>query len=1286
MKKSKKLLALLLTALLVVSLLPTVALADETPNTIEVDGSTKTLAAAISEANAGDTIKLLAGRHTAPSDFITKRVNLVGAGADKTTIVGPLTYMFSEDQESKTLSVSGLTFEATDTDNTTGLLFRGDKPNNGYNLDISVEDCAFDGWLYGVGVYSHANGYNLTVEGCTFNTWCGVCFNQDKETVGQIADNTLTFAGKNTIGSYAVQLFDNKSPNEVNKYYETVEMYASEEGESVAAENVVGTYFVSSATQLSTALNKAASGATITLLGDIDIKNKISIGKDLTLDLNGFTIAPDVTAAAFAGDSVMKNGSSGAVPLIEVTAGNVTVKNGTMQNKKYARYVIGDSAGATLTLEDMTLIKKEHSNRGNDVVQINGALKVVGTLDIKVAPCTLYWNSNGVNVQDGFVQKIWGGISFNSSANPTTCSIDFSKCTRFTITDDAEEDGGTLTQAPIHLVSMADFDHVTDWENVEGLVKVIGDSMPMTGFAFADSAFLKANYPVKIGDVYYQSIDKAIECAESTDVIELVKDVTIANPVNVTKAVSIDGKGFTLTLSSGDAIFNAKNNVNNDGISESLTVKNLNMVMNSEAPAQSGYAVIAGRGAEGFAISFDSCSFQNMWCGAMLNGCGTGTVAPDVTIKNSTFENVAHGVSFAVADYAGTVTFTGNKMSGETDIQEVFTTDGYVKTPTVKVTDGYYTADPTAYLASGYAVAGSDVQGYAYMVTEVDLPAGGNEKIAVTFEEPKVAENSITGIDENTQNAIKAAAVKTEVAGLGQDALKEAAKVNAESAKAKLIEASVEVGNDANVTVFAQTYLDVKPTAYSAEDATKVYTVDIKPMVQLIATTAAEADDIITDTEDKNAVALGDPAELKVNTPVVVTIPLPTGFATEGNILFVKHTKDNGTSYLYKCTVQKTGEQLYIQFVNNNGFSTFEITTVDTSVASIVKGGSTLYYMSLSAAVAAVKDGETIELTANCGETVTVAREVSFTLDKNGKTFSGSITPGANYKNTGSASEGTISYVFTYVAPSGGGGAASYTVSTATATHGKVTVDKTSASAGDTVTITVAPEKGFTLETLTVKDAKGNEVALTAVKTGETYTFKMPAGKVTVSATFMEDNTMLNFFVDVPATEYYYDAVLWAAKNGITLGVDDTHFAPMAIATRGQMVTFLWRAAGSPEPTATTCAFTDVKADEYYYKAVLWAVETGITKGTSDTTFSPDENVSRSQTVTFLARMSGVKDDATGYSHNFADVKTTDYYNNAVAWAATNKITVGTSATTFSPNDDCLRGQIVTFLYRNFVK
>ncbi len=175
-------------------------------------------------------------------------------------------------------------------------------------------------------------------------------------------------------------------------------------------------------------------------------------------------------------------------------------------------------------------------------------------------------------------------------------------------------------------------------------------------------------------------------------------------------------------------------------------------------------------------------------------------------------------------------------------------------------------------------------------------------------------------------------------------------------------------------------------------------------------------------------------------------------------------------------------------------------------------------------------------------------------------------------------------------------------------------------------------------------------------------------------------------FVDVPETAYYYDAVKWAAANAITSGTDATHFNPLGITSRGQMVTFLWRAAGEPEPTATSCKFTDVKADAYYYKAVLWAVEKGITDGTSKTTFSPDMNVSRAQAVTFLARMSGVKDDAAGYTHKFADVKATAYYNNAVAWAYENKITDGTSETTFSPNDDCLRNQIVCFLYRYFVK
>ena len=173
---------------------------------------------------------------------------------------------------------------------------------------------------------------------------------------------------------------------------------------------------------------------------------------------------------------------------------------------------------------------------------------------------------------------------------------------------------------------------------------------------------------------------------------------------------------------------------------------------------------------------------------------------------------------------------------------------------------------------------------------------------------------------------------------------------------------------------------------------------------------------------------------------------------------------------------------------------------------------------------------------------------------------------------------------------------------------------------------------------------------------------------------------MLNFFVDVPADAYYYDAVLWAAENGITGGVDDTHFAPNATCTRAQAVTFLWRAAGSPAPKSSEMPFTDVAPGSYYETAVLWAVENGITKGTSDTTFTPNAKCTRAQIVTFLWRSQ--KSPASDSVNPFTDVAADAYYNNAVLWAAENGITGGTSATTFSPNNDCTRAQIVTFLFR----
>lgn len=274
-------------------------------------------------------------------------------------------------------------------------------------------------------------------------------------------------------------------------------------------------------------------------------------------------------------------------------------------------------------------------------------------------------------------------------------------------------------------------------------------------------------------------------------------------------------------------------------------------------------------------------------------------------------------------------------------------------------------------------------------------------------------------------------------------------------------------------------------------------------------------------------------------------------------------------------------------------------------------------------------------------------------------------------------------WTVSYSAPYSGGSSSydpTYSVSTPSKTeHGTVTVSPKNASKGDRVTVTVKPDSGYVLETLTVTDKNGNELTLKDKGNGK-YTFTMPAGKVEVKATFMEDNSMLNFFYDVPNNAYFYEAVKWAVKNGITTGVGNDLFAPEQPCTRAQIVTFLWRAAGSPEPKAMS-SFADVSTDAYYAKAVAWAVENGITTGTGDGKFSPDATCTRAQSVTFLFRAIGKLVDNKA---EFSDVLTDSYYANAVAWAVENGVTNGIGDGLFGPDNSCTRAQIVTFLFRAY--
>ena len=259
-------------------------------------------------------------------------------------------------------------------------------------------------------------------------------------------------------------------------------------------------------------------------------------------------------------------------------------------------------------------------------------------------------------------------------------------------------------------------------------------------------------------------------------------------------------------------------------------------------------------------------------------------------------------------------------------------------------------------------------------------------------------------------------------------------------------------------------------------------------------------------------------------------------------------------------------------------------------------------------------------------------------------------------------------------------GAPTYPATAPAAPNGTVTISPANASKGANVTVTVKPNDGYVLETLTVTDKNGDELKLTDKGNGK-YTFTMPSSKVEVKATFMEDNSVFNFFYDVPNDAFFYEAVKWAVKSGVTNGLSDTMFGPYESCTRAQIVTFLWRAAGSPEPKATTSAMTDLNPNAYYYKAVLWAIENGITDGMTETTFAPDATCTRGQSVTFLYRALGKKVES---SASFTDVKSDAFYADAINWAVANNVTNGTSNTTFSPNADCTRAEIVTFLYRAY--
>lgn len=660
---------------------------------------------------------------------------------------------------------------------------------------------------------------------------------------------------------------------------------------------------------------------------------------------------------------------------------------------------------------------------------------------------------------------------------------------------------------------------------------------------------------------------------------------------------------------------------------------------------------------------------------------------------------------------SGSVTYDAEASSKEVTL--TFTVDGQTVTAktTVSGTGNSLTATAVKVLgtditvdATGLYVPNDDVEAEPAVVPPAvpAVPANepeGVKKQAMQALATNASDNTKLSIEDSVLTNVAAQEANKETTPLNTalEQVSVPAGIGSSDPLKKISDAVDAVKGDSDATVSdvklaVQVYMDV-----AVKDATSTdITFSITPMKQTILTTVTNLTDdagtievyngktgVDSNVSSANAVAVGSAVPVTVSVPTVVKLPLPSGAFANGTYT-VKHVHGSNT-YYYEGTVASD----VLTFTSLNGFSDFTVLAVSPCEAKI----GDVQYETLAEAVAAVTEGQTIVLlkSVTTGDITLTGDSKNFFIDINSNTLKTELFKNATV--SGGPSPYTVSYTkpTTPVNPggdhgSGGNGGGTTTgnaVTVSPSTNGKVSVNPANAEKGATVTITAPPNTGYEVGTVTVKDASGNTVAVTKVNDTQ-YTFVMPDGKVSVDATFTQVQQPSDEpFVDVSASDYFYDAVKWAVDKGITTGDGVNTFGPNKSCTRAQMVTFLWRAAGSPAATGSN-PFADVPAGEYYTDAVLWAVSQGITNGTGADSFSPNATVSRGQTVTFLYRYAGSPSVNAGDAFN--DVAATDYYANAVQWAVTNGITNGTGNGTFSPVNDCTRGQIVTFMYRQMAE
>lgn len=1140
---------------------------------------------------------------------------------------------------------------------------------------------------------------------------------------------------------------------------------------------------------LQAAIDDAQTGDTITLqksisANEIGSKKQLQFNKasmSLTLDLNNNVMTAE------AGEAISINAAN-----INLTVKNGTIKNFADGNYSDGLYAYKESNNLTLKFENVQLESRTQGlavqglTSNSNVTILNSKITSSQGLGIYYPPKsgTLTITNSKVTGVTGVVIK---GSNLVVNGNQTIISGTGPNIDPETYYTGATDGSSQLTETgdAIYIesgyndrdisVSISDGHFTsTNAQAVRMFIKngeetSVKREVSLSGGTFSSDvsryltndyiqnengtveALNESNAVAKIGETYYKTLANAVVAAKDNDTVTLLKSYQIDNYISIKTPIVLDLGGNTLTsATSGFDVY--KNFILKNGTLKTNTWgvwvqnENVNFTLASDAtinadcnttltnaPAiivvQNASADISGTATarHNFAVSGNGTSG---WGGVTINvkpgaNISTTTDAPALYFPNTTSLNITGGTitggtgvyvkSGTISISDGTIIGNGPKADYEFDnnganftgdalvvenckypggAPTVSITGGYFKsvnanaigsyagngetTPiTGFITGGYFTTDPTAYIASGYAAKSSNKADYAYMVATKK-----NEEVIV---KPAVATPNVTlgsDIGNDKQEAVKASAESTKVPEIAN-----AAAENVQISKKQATDYSSEakeklnLNHNEDITIYIQSYLSVVPKAYSEDANNLIYTVSITPKYQIIASTATTANGIILSASEGqgtvNAVVVKPQTDLPVTGTTTVSFDVPSEFAQKltGKAIYVKHVKDNGKTYIY--TASLNGNTL--TFTNPHGFSEFTVTT--TAPVATVDG---IGYKSLQDAVDAAANGATIVLNSGTSHTLNLNSTKSVTV-KNNTGDKATITFNGTAKEIATNGEET----FTYTRPSSGGPGSSggsistpttYAVNVNAATNGAVAADKKTASKGTTVTVTASPSKGYVVDAVKVVDKDGKDVAVT-VKDGK-YVFTMPASAVTVTGSFKAETPapVALPFTDVKSGNWFYDAVKYAYAQGLMTGTSATTFAPNGTMNRAMIVTVLYRLEKSPAVTGAS-KFTDVPAGQWYSDAVAWAAANKIVNGYDETTFGPMNAVTREQMAAILFRYEQVKglENVTLEENlnRFPDQnKISAYAIPALQWAVGQKIINGNADGTLDPTGTATRAQV----------